>query len=134
MPQHRPKPKAVRIIGNKAAFADRALERPDLSPRARELIERFRQDWLADNEALARRPGVCARLHCGPAAERWLEARGEIRAFDGGDGMLIETSSCYELLISRAIAAYPLEKLKTTKRKVPSKRNKPRLGRRPCAA
>jgi hypothetical protein len=47
----------VTSVPSKTAFADRTLERDDLSPEAHKQIIRLRDQWAADEEIVTRRPG-----------------------------------------------------------------------------
>jgi hypothetical protein len=66
---------------SKTPFADRTLERDDLSPEARVFVEALRDTWRADEEVVTRRPGACKRLDCKPTHERDLVVRAKSAVF-----------------------------------------------------
>ena len=79
----------VTSVPSKTAFADRALERDDLSPEARKQITRLRDQWSADEEIVTRRRGVCKRIDCKPTHGRDLERSNKIDSFLAGTVRLI---------------------------------------------
>jgi hypothetical protein len=98
----------VTSVPSKTAFADRTLERDDLSPEARKQITRLRDQWSADEEIVTRRPGVCKRLDCKPTHGRDLERSNKIDSFLAGTVRLIHVDSIYEYLIQQILASFPL--------------------------
>jgi hypothetical protein len=99
---------SVSSIPSKTAFADRTLERDDLSLEARKQITRLRDQWGADEEIVTRRPGVCKRINCKPTHGRDLERTKAIDSFLAGTVRLIHVSSIYEYLIKQVLASFPL--------------------------